>query len=115
MDPLESNLAVPVLVRDSCVAWEKNKKTFTLPATHEFRISTGTYGFDSSGYTQTDLSLISRGGDLAAIKLLVGTAKGLVNENRKNTKAALEHFKANSVDSDLSTFMSDLQTAWGLN
>ena len=64
------------------MAWAKNKKTFTLPATHEFCIKTGTSGFDSSGSTQPDSSLSSGGGDLAATTLLVGTAKGLVNENR---------------------------------
>ena len=87
---------------------KKNKKTFTLPATHEFRIKTGTSGFDSSSSTQPDSSLSSGGGDSAATKLLVGTAEGLVNENRQNTKAVLEHYKANAVDSDLSKFMSDL-------
>ena len=90
------------------VAWSKNKKLFTLSATHEFRIKFGTSGFDYIGSTQPDWSLSSGGGDLSATKLLVGTAKVLVNENRQNTKVVLEHFKANSVDSDLSTFMSDL-------
>ena len=97
------------------MAWAKNKQTFTLPATHEFHIKTGTAGVDSSGSTQPDSSLRSGGGDSAATKLLVGTAEGLVNENRQNTKAVLEHYKANAVDSDIYTFMSDLQTAWGLN
>ena len=36
------------------VAWAKEKKTFNLPATHEFRIKTGTAGFDSSSSTQPD-------------------------------------------------------------
>ena len=97
------------------VAWAKNKKMFTLSATHKFRIKTGTAGFDSSSSTQPNLSLILGGRDLAATKSLVGTAKGLVNENRQKTKAALEHYKANTVDIYLSTFMSDLQTDWGLN
>ena len=95
------------------VDWAKNKETFTLPTTHEFRIETGTAGFDSSGLAQPDLSLSSRGGDLAATKWLVGTSKGLVNENRQKTKAVLDHYKANAEDSDISTFMSDLQTYWG--
>ena len=95
--------------------WAKNKETFTLPTTHEFRIKTEIAGFDSSGSTQPDSSLSSGRGDLAATKILVGTSKGLVNENSQKTKAALEHYKANAVDSDLSTFMSDFQTAWGLN
>ena len=95
--------------------WAKNKKTFTLPATHEFCIKTGTAGFDSSSSTQPELSPRSGGGYLAAAKFLFGTAEGLINENRQNTKAVLEHYKENAVDSDLSTFMSDLQTAWGLN
>ena len=71
------------------VAWEKNKKMFTLPATHEFRIKTGTTVFDSSGSTQPDSSLSSGGGDLAATKSLVGTAEGLVNENRQTIKVLL--------------------------
>ena len=33
------------------VAWEKKKKTFTLPATHEFHIKTRTAIFESSGST----------------------------------------------------------------
>ena len=90
------------------VAWAKNKKTFTLPATHEFCIKTGTAGFEYSSSTQPDSSLISEGGYLAATRLLVGTVGGLVNENRKKTKTVLEHYKANYVDSYLSTFMSDL-------
>ena len=97
------------------MAWAKNKKTFTLPATHEFYIKIGTDVFDSSGSTQPDSSLSSGGGDLAATKLLVGTAKFLVNENWQKTKAVLEHYKANAVYSDISTFISDLQTSWGLN
>ena len=32
----------------------KNKKTFTLPVTHEFHIKTGTAVFESSGSTQPD-------------------------------------------------------------
>ena len=97
------------------VAWAKNNKTFTLPATHELCIKTGTGGLNSSSSIQIYSSLSSGGGDLAATKLLVGTAEGLMNENIQNTKAVLEHYKANAVYSDLSTFMSDLQTAWGLN
>ena len=61
------------------VAWVKNNKTFTLPATHEFRIKTRTAVFDSSGSTQSDYSLRSVGGDSASTKLLVGIAKVLVN------------------------------------
>ena len=96
------------------VAWAKNKKIFTLPVTHEFCIRTETAGVDYSSSTQPDSSLSSGGGDQEATKSLVGTAKGLFNDNRQNTKAVLGHYKANAVDSDLSTFMSDLQTAWGL-
>ena len=93
----------------------KYKKTFTLPATHDFCIKTGTAGFDSSSSTQSESSLNSGGVDLSATNSLVGTADGLVNENIQKTKAVLEHYKANAVDSYLSTFMSDLQTAWELN
>ena len=91
----------------------KKKETSTLPATHGFRIKTGTAGFDFSSSTQPDSLFRSGGGDSSATKLLVGTAEGLVNENRQNIKAALEHYKANAVDSDLSTFMPDLLTDWG--
>ena len=45
------------------VAWAKNKKMFTLSATHKFRIKTRTAGFDSSSSTQPDSSLSSGGGD----------------------------------------------------
>ena len=48
-------------------------------------------------------------------KSLVRTAEGLVNDNMQKTKAVLEHYKSNAVDSNLSTFMSDLQTDWGLS
>ena len=95
--------------------WAKNKETFTLPTTHEFRIKTEIAGFDSSGSTQPDSSLSSEGGDLAATKFLVGTSKGLVNENTQKIKSVLEHYKANYVDIDISAFMSYLQTYWGLN
>ena len=108
-------VGIPLILMDSMWIGRKNKQTFTLPSTHEFSIKTGTDGVDSSGSTQPDSSLRSGGGDFASTKFLVGTAKGLVNESRKNTEATLEHYKANAVDSDLSTFMSDLQTAWGLN
>ena len=97
------------------VAWAKNNKTFNLPATYEFLIKTGTSGVDSSGSTEPDSSLSYVGGDSSATKQLVVTAKGLVNENRQNTKVVLDHYKDNAVDSDISTFVSDLQTAWGLN
>ena len=97
------------------MAWAKNKKTFTLPATHEFCIKIGTAGVKPSVSTHPDSLLSSGGGDLEATKSLVGTDEGLVNENRQKTKAVLEHYKANAVDNDISTFMSDLQTAWGLN
>ena len=90
------------------MAWEKNKKTFTLPTTHEFRIKIGTDGVDSSVSTESELSLRSEGGYLDATRLLVGTAESLVNENMQNTKALLKHYKANAVDSDLYNFMSDL-------
>ena len=97
------------------VALAKNKKTFTLPATHEFCIKTGTAGFDYSSSKHPDLSLSSGGGNLSVTKSLVGTAGGLVNENRQKTKVVLEHYKAYAVDSDIYTFLSDFQTDWGLN
>ena len=50
------------------MAWAKNKKTFTLPATHESYIKTGTARFDYSGSTQPELSLSSGVGYLAATK-----------------------------------------------
>ena len=96
------------------VAWAKNKKMFTLPATHEFCIKTGTGGFNSSSSTHLDSSLSSGGGYLTATKSLVRTAEGMFNENIQKIKAVLEHYKVNAVDSDLSTFVSDLQTDWGL-
>ena len=55
------------------VDWAKNNKTFTLPATHEFRIKTRPAGVDSIGFTQPYLLLRSGGGDLEATKFLVGT------------------------------------------
>ena len=73
------------------VDWGENKKKFTLPATYEFCIKTGTAEVDYSGSTQTESSLGSGGGYLKATKLLVETAEILVNENRQNTKAVLEH------------------------
>ena len=42
-------------------------------------------------------------------------AGGFASLNASKTNAVLEHYKTNLQDSDLSSLMSDLPTAWGVN
>ena len=92
----------------------QNKSSFNLPATHEFSVKTGTASkpsqkgepaTDASNYVSSLTSYIRQTGDLS----------GIVTANKDITKAVLEHYKSNAADSDISTLMADLQTAWGLN
>ena len=53
---------------------------------------------------------------IAATSLVGVISGGLVgDEVRRKTKDVLEHYKANATDPDLSSCMSDLMGAWGLN
>ena len=94
-------------------AWVQNKSSFTLPATHKFRVKTGTvYKPSQKGEPATD--------DSTAVSSLTGSIgntgdlSGIVTSNKDSTKAVLEHCKIKAADSELYALMADLQTAWGL-
>ena len=97
-------------------AWENNKKTFLLPSNHPYRHKTET-NVEATSSDQSDSSLSSGGGNLIAATSLVGVISGglVGDEVRRKTKDVLEHYKANATDPDLSSCMSDLMGAWGLN
>ena len=90
-------------------AWVKDKATFILPSTHEFRIKMGTSNEAPAEATPATDTDFSRSG----MSSMTG-AGGFASLNAPKTNAALEHYKSNSQDSDLSALMSDLQTAGGL-
>ena len=92
----------------------KNKNNFTLPVTHQFRIKFTTPQPPNDTYIpgEADSPLSSITGTYGG---LIGSAAGFAQENKEKTKSVLEHYKSNAEDSDLSSFCSDLQTAWGLN
>ena len=92
--------------------WAKNKSKFSLPATHEFRIKSGT-ATDTSfkGYPDTDLSSVGYS-MTGSLFVRVGA---LAQKNGDKTKAVLEHYNRNVEDIDLSSVVANLQTAWGLN
>ena len=93
-------------------SWAKNKSNLSLPATHEFRIKSGTAIVPSSkGKPATDSS--SAGFFLTGY--FIRHAGDLSQKNGDKTKAMLEHCKSNAEDSDLSYFFADLKTTWGFN
>ena len=95
-------------------AWSKNKGSFSLPATHEFRKKTAPAD-DSSGINSSLSSTGTGGSAGGATGAVVGAMAGFVAPNKEKTKEILEHYMKNSDDSDLSSFASDLHTAWNLN
>ena len=90
--------------------WVKDKATFILPSTHNFRIKMITSDESPAAATPATDTDSSRSGMLS----MTG-AGGFASLNAYKTNAVLDHYKTNSQDSDLSALMSDLQTAWGLN
>ena len=87
-----------------------------LPSNHPYRHKTET-NVEATSSDQSDSSLSSGGGNLIAATSLVGVISGglVGDEVRRKTKDVLEHYKANATDPDLSSCMSDLMGAWGLN
>ena len=95
-------------------AWMQNKSSFTLPATHEFSVKTGTASKPSQkGEPATDA--LTAGFLLTSSIVQTGALAGIVTANKDSTKSVLEHYKSNTVDSDLYALMADFQTVWGLN
>ena len=93
-------------------AWLNETSKLSLPTTHKFRIKYGTANVTSSkGETATD-SLSARS---SLYWYFIGHAGDLAQKNEENNKAMLDHYKINADDSDLSNFVADLKTAWGLN
>ena len=83
--------------------WMKNKKNFTLPATHQFRIKSTTPQppNDTSIPGEADSSLSSISGISG---ILIGSAAGFSQENKDKTKSVLQHYKSNAEYNDLSSF-----------
>ena len=91
-------------------AWVKEKATFILTSTHEFRIKMGTSEEAPVEATPaTDADLLRSG-----MSSMTGAGR-FASLNASKTNAVLEHYKTNLQDSDLSALMYDFQTAWGLN
>ena len=92
----------------------QNKSSFTLPATHEFSVKTGTASKTSQkGKPATDAST-----DVSSLTWYIGQTgdlAGIVTANKDSTKAVLEHYKSNAAGSDIYALMDDLQTVWVLN
>ena len=93
-------------------AWAKNNSKFSLPDTHKFRIKSGTA-------TVIYYKIKPAPDSSSAVSSLTGYfikhAGALAQQNGDNTKAVLEHYKSNEEDSDMPSFVADLQTDWGLN
>ena len=92
--------------------WANIKSKFSLLATHKFHIKYGTATFTSS---KVEPSTDSSSAESSLAVSFLGHDGALARHNGDKTNAVLDHYKSNVKDSNMSSFVANLQTDWGVN